>query len=75
LTSWPTDYEDQYVLEHFPELNLLLLGLNSAWQLDHRYSLRASIHPLSISNALEAIRRRPEYAGCLRMAVWHHRSS
>jgi 3',5'-cyclic AMP phosphodiesterase CpdA len=69
---YPLDYENQYVLEHLPELNLLVLGLNSAWELDHRYTLRASIHPLAVSNALEEIRRRPEYAGCLRIATWHH---
>lgn len=66
------DYEDQYTLDYFPELNLLVLGLNSAWELDHRYTSRASIHPLAVSNALEAIRQRPEYASCLKLAVWHH---
>lgn len=71
-SPYPLDYEDQYSLDYFPDLNLLVLGLNSAWELDHRYTSRASIHPLAVSNALEAIRRRPEYASCLKLAVWHH---
>jgi len=70
--AYPLDYEDQYSLDHFPELDLLVLGLNSAWELDHLYTARAGIHPLAVSNALEAIRRRPEYASCLKLAVWHH---
>lgn len=66
------EYENQYTLDYFPELDLLVLGLNSAWELDHRYTLRASIHPLAVSNALEQIRRNPKYNNCLKMAVWHH---
>lgn len=69
---YPLDYENQYSLNYLPELNLLVLGLNSAWELDHQYTLRASIHPLAVSNALEQIRRNPNYANCLKFAVWHH---
>lgn len=69
---YPLDYEDQYSLDYLPELNLLALGLNSAWELDHQYTLRASIHPLAVSNALDQIRRNPDYANCFKLAVWHH---
>ena len=72
VEPYALEYENQYTLDYFPELDLLVLGLNSAWELDHRYTLRASIHPLAISNALEQIRRNPKYSNCLKMAVWHH---
>ena len=70
--SYPLEYEQQYTLDYLPEQNLLFLGLNSAWQLDHHYKTRASIHPVALSNALTQIRRNPDYKNCLKIAVWHH---
>ncbi|MGH2413665.1 MAG: HEAT repeat domain-containing protein, partial [Microcystaceae cyanobacterium] len=69
---YPLDYDRQYTLDHFPNQNLLILGLNSAWQLDHHYTKRASINPNALSNALAEIRRHPDYPNCLKIAVWHH---
>ncbi|NEQ88007.1 MAG: metallophosphoesterase, partial [Moorea sp. SIO2I5] len=58
--------------DHFPEQNLLILGLNSAWQLDHHFTARASIHPVALSKALTEIRLNQDYRNCLKIAVWHH---
>jgi HEAT repeat protein/3',5'-cyclic AMP phosphodiesterase CpdA len=69
-TEYPTDYDRQYTLDRID--NLLILGLNSAWQLDHHYKARASIKPAALSNAFEEIRRNPEYQNCQKIAVWHH---
>jgi 3',5'-cyclic AMP phosphodiesterase CpdA len=69
---YPLDYDKQYTLDHFPTKNLLILGLNSAWQLDHHYKSRASINMNALSNALTEIRRNPHYNNCLKIAVWHH---
>ncbi|MBD1888832.1 HEAT repeat domain-containing protein [Coleofasciculus sp. FACHB-SPT9] len=69
---YPLDYDQQYTLDHLPEQNLLILGLNSAWQLDHHYKSRASINTNALSNALTQIRRNPDYRNCLKIAVWHH---
>ncbi|NES87262.1 MAG: metallophosphoesterase, partial [Moorea sp. SIO2B7] len=41
---YPLDYDQQAIIDHFPEQNLLILGLNSAWELDHHLRTRASIH-------------------------------
>ena len=68
--EYPTDCDRQYTLERIN--NLLVLGLNSAWQLDHHYKSRASIKPEALSNAFEEIRRNPEYQNCQKIAVWHH---
>ncbi len=69
---YPLDYDQQYTLDHFPDQNLLILGLNSAWQLDHHYKSRASINMNTLSNALTKIRRQQEYTNCIKIAVWHH---
>jgi hypothetical protein len=66
------DYADQFSLHHWAELNLLILGLNSAWQIDHFHRDRAGIHPEAISNALNGLRARPDWADWLKIAVWHH---
>lgn len=70
--NYPLEYDQQYSLQHLPEQNLLILGLNSAWQIDHYYRSRASIHPEVISNVLSQIRRSSDYENCLKIAVWHH---
>ncbi len=71
--SYPLEYEQQGILHHLPEQNLLIIALNSAWQLDHHYKSRASIHFLALSNALEKINENyTTYEKCLKIAVWHH---
>ncbi|MEQ9480665.1 HEAT repeat domain-containing protein [Coleofasciculus sp. F4-SAH-05] len=69
---YPSDYDQQYTLDYLPEQNLLVLGLNSAWQLDHHFKSRASIHENALSNALNEIDTNPDYDNCLKIAVWHH---
>ena len=69
---YPLDYDQQYTLDNLKGQNLLILGLNSAWQLDHHYKSRASINTNALSNALTQIRRNPDYKNCLKIAVWHH---
>jgi len=69
---YPLDYDQQSILYHLREQNLLILGLNSAWELDHHYKSRASINMNALSNALTQIRRNRVYDNCLKIAVWHH---
>ncbi|NEO72007.1 HEAT repeat domain-containing protein [Moorena sp. SIO3H5] len=69
---YPLDYDKQAIIDYFPEQNLLILGLNSAWELDHHFRDRASIHSGALSKALTEIRRNPDYRNCLKLAVWHH---
>ncbi|WP_293048140.1 effector-associated domain EAD1-containing protein [Moorena sp. SIO1F2] len=69
---YPLDYDQQAIIDHLPEQNLLILGLNSAWELDHHFKTRASIHSGALANALTKIRRNPDYDKCLKIAVWHH---
>lgn len=69
---YPLEYKQQYIFDYFPDKKLLILGLNSAWQLDHHYRDRASINMNALTNALAEIRRNSEYKNCLKIAVWHH---
>ena len=70
---YPLEYSQQAILYHLPEHNLLILGLNSAWQLDHYYKSRVSVFQDALTNALDQIRQNPElYGGCIKFVVWHH---
>jgi hypothetical protein len=62
-SAYPLEYAEQFRFHHWPDLNLLVLGLNSAWEIDHHYEDRAAIHPLSVTNALNALRSRSESSG------------
>ena len=69
---YPTDPTQQYTLDR-PSQDILILGLNSAWHLDHHYKTRVSINDQALTNALNEIRRTPDYANCsIKIAVWHH---
>ncbi len=70
--SYPQDYLAQGMIHHLPELNLLILGLNSSWELDHHFTARASINPGALARSLNIIRNNDTYQRCLKIAVWHH---
>ena len=72
LEPYPLDYEYQATVHHFADKKLLVLGLNSAWQLDHHFRDRADIHGVALGRALRRIQQEPSYADCLKLAVWHH---
>ena len=69
---YPQEYIDQGVIYNFLDYNMIILGLNSAWEIDHYYKRRASINPESLSRALNKIRTNPEFEEYLKFAVWHH---
>jgi 3',5'-cyclic AMP phosphodiesterase CpdA len=74
--SYPiSDYARNYTIDFLPgnaDQPLLVLGLNSAWEIDHHYKDRASINMDALSNALKEINRSPDYSRCHKFAVWHH---
>jgi hypothetical protein len=69
---YPLDFAEQGTIYHLKELNLLVLGLNSAWQTDHYFTSRAGICTDALTIALDTIRQNPDLDGCLKFAVWHH---
>ncbi len=70
--AYPLDENEQGIIYHLKDHQLLILGLNSAWQVDHRFKARASINADALALALNQIRQTPDYAKCLKLAVWHH---
>lgn len=69
---YPLDYAHQATLHHFQREELLFLGLNSSWKIDHHFSDRADIHPDALNLPLSRIRSNEAYDRCLKIAVWHH---
>lgn len=70
--SYDLDPEQQYSLD-IVSSNILVMGLNSAWQLDNYNKNRADINNNAITNALNEIRRNDIYKNCpIKLAVWHH---
>ena len=70
---YPADHADQATIHAFPDLGLVFLGLNSAWQLDHHYTRRAGVDPRALTAALAQLDRdRATHRDCHKIAVLHH---
>ena len=67
---YPLAYNEQATLASLPEVGLCILGLNSAWEIDHRFRDRASLHIGALAEALQQLPR--PAAGELRIATFHH---
>lgn len=67
---YPLAAVDQATLHSLDDGKLLVLGLNSAWENDHHFPDRASIHGGALADAL--IKLGPASAEQLRVAVFHH---
>ncbi|MEE4357640.1 MAG: SUMF1/EgtB/PvdO family nonheme iron enzyme [Desulfococcaceae bacterium] len=70
--DYPSDYGEQGLICHLPEINILIAGFNSAWNLDHHFRSRASISNEAVTHVLDEIRDNGIYKDCLKFAVWHH---
>lgn len=68
---FPSDYADQAMLHLRPEDHILLLALNSAWEIDHHFRDRASINMEALSRALDQLQNN-QCEGWLKIAVFHH---
>jgi hypothetical protein len=68
---WNLDVKKQYSLDIIGD-RILILGLNSAWELDHHFR-KPTINDLALTNALDEIRDNDRYKGCpTKIVVWHH---
>ena len=70
--SYPEDPTKQITLNHLPDLNLVIVGFNSCWEVDHHFTRRVSINPDALAYALEQLREEAAFRECLKFAVWHH---
>jgi predicted MPP superfamily phosphohydrolase len=69
-TEYPLAYEEQGTIDDLADIGVCCLGLNSAWEIDHHFRDRASIHPEALANAL--LKLGAPSASQLRIAVFHH---
>lgn len=69
--AYPLGFADQgTVVTITTDRIIRLVGLNSAWESDHLFPARASIHPLALTRALDELPT-PK-PGEVRIAVFHH---
>jgi hypothetical protein len=68
--EYPLEYGEQGIVTDLADLGICVLSLNSAWEIDHYYRDRASIHMGALSRAL--VRLGPPPDGQLRVAMFHH---
>lgn len=71
-SPYPSASADQIDLQDFAAENVLFLGLNSAWEIDHHFKSRAGIHPEALTRALSLVRQNSAYGKRIKIAVWHH---
>jgi 3',5'-cyclic AMP phosphodiesterase CpdA len=67
---YPLGYDQQATIATLPEAGLCILGLNSAWEIDHHFRDRASLDMSALAEAL--LKLPPPMAGELRIATFHH---
>lgn len=72
--NYPLEYGRQFEVIRSRDNRVVLLGLNSAWNLDHYYPNRSSIEATALNRGLVAARKCASEVGCEQriVAVWHH---
>ena len=71
--DYPSSPAQQTTLHHFPELKLLVLGCNSACQIDRANPSRAGLHKRAFGKAISSlVHSNEEHEKCTKLAVWHH---
>jgi HEAT repeat protein len=71
LGEYPAEYSAQITWREYPDQKVLIVGMNSAWEIDHHYTSRSGIHPEAFNQAIEKAQHN-EYDDWLKIAVWHH---
>lgn len=68
--DYPLAFEDQATIDDLADIGVCVLGLNSAWETDHHFRDRASIHMEALANAL--LKLGSLSPGQLRIVAFHH---
>ena len=69
--EYPLDYSEQAIIYSIPEDELLFLGLNSCWEVDHKYQDRSSINMNALSHSLQKLQD-SKYDHWIKIAVLHY---
>lgn len=70
-TEYPLEYEQQFTIHDLPAQGLCILGLNSAWSIDHHFRARAAINDRAMAHLVQSLATLPR-TDRQRIAVWHH---
>ena len=70
-TGYPNDYSQQITWREYPNQKVLIIALNSGWELDHHYKWRSGIHPDALNKTIEKAAK-DEYSDWLKIVIWHH---
>jgi hypothetical protein len=70
-SPYPLDPADQGIVCEFPEYKVLLVTLNSCWQIDHLHPKRRSINQSALANVV-ALTGDTKYSGWVKGLVFHH---
>lgn len=72
-TEYPEIDQDQIIVRPFEDDRMLIVSMNSAWNIDHLFTLRASINIKALDKALRELRANwKKYNEWLKIAIWHH---
>lgn len=69
--EYPLDYEEQFDVLRTIDESVIVLGLNSAWNLDHYHTQRSEIHPAALEKGRKAVRD-VAAKDAVKVVVWHH---
>ncbi len=69
--DYQTKYAQQIIWREYIDQKVLIVGLNSAWELDHNYTWRSGLHPDALNQTIEKAAK-DEYGDWLKIIVWHH---
>ena len=69
--TYPQIYSKQGLLYEYEKEKIIILGLNSAWQIDHINKYRSSIYINSLDDPLDKTMDK-NYNDWLKIAVFHH---
>jgi predicted MPP superfamily phosphohydrolase len=69
-TAYPLAYANQWRLHCSADRQIVIMALNSSWNLDHHHPTRASVNANALNHALDRIGS--DYREAAKIAVWHH---
>jgi predicted MPP superfamily phosphohydrolase len=72
LGDYSAEYSRQVTWREYPDQKVLIVGLNSAWKLDHHYTWRSHLEAEALNQVIEKAMKPDYQPDWLKIAVWHH---
>jgi small GTP-binding protein len=70
-THYSLEYEEQFSVLRDADRRVLIVGLNSCWELDHNSPEKAGLHEGALAKVLTQLNS-GDHSAWLKIAVWHH---